>query len=353
MSVTIVPTVGDLTQPWLFPGANVRAGDWSKLVALLQHLNGGNGPLVTAHFPYTVVSSGQTRTLRWRAIVRPNALARVWIVSMVGTTVGSTVEVRAPEDSSSPTTVRLPSAATNAKALSQPAFAFVETVADPDSLDLSIAFACTAGGCVVYSVACYELPRRYLGVTDRDLGAIQQVSVAPNQVVQNRGTVEGIDGGFYSLPGINAAAEIACRENARKSSLFSYSSPEEATTPVSNGDTTTFVPVMMIARKTETAQTQRTVALLIRATITGDGGTFTATAESGDSVTITIDGVGGFLDDPPWYIAALEIDVHDHDEVAYGQPSRPYGDHVTFEVEAAAVGTVSLTSIEMFENEGY
>lgn len=332
-------------------GMNVRADDWNALINTLNYLNADHGTIVPATYPGVNISGTGTKTLRFYSIPRPNCIARLWIVAAVGGSGDSTIEISAPADAVTPNATASIASLLRTGAFSRPPVFAIEEVADPAEQELSIAIECTSSnGAVVYQLTCIELPRRFLGDTADDIGAIQPQTVAPGQRVQNRGTVESVNGGFYSLAGIARAAEYAA-VNARRACLFAWATAEEDVTPYTSTDPFEWTLTPVLARKIETAETQRTVIIAMRVEVTGDGGTIDVDVESGDSVTITADGTGVAGDDPPWYFAEIDVDVDDHDNASYGQTGREIGDYITLTLTAITGGSIAITSISVYEKD--
>ncbi len=332
-------------------GMNVRADDWNALINTLNYLNAEHGTIVAATNPLVSSVGLATRTLRFRAKPRTNCVARLWIIGVSGSSGNTVVEVRAPESAASPNKTVYAAGFARKGTFSRPPTFVIEDVADPSAEELSISFECTdPNGMVVYHVECLELPRRLIGDTADDIGAVHQQTVAPGQSIQNRGTVEGVNGGFYSLAGIARAAEYAA-VNARRASLFAWGVAEESATFYSSTSPFTWMLSPVLARKIETAETQRAVIVAVRAEITGTGGELTVAAESGDSAVITADGTGVTGDSPPWYFAEIEVDVDDHDNASYGQTGREIGDYITMTFQAVTGGAIKITSVCIYEKD--
>jgi len=329
-------------------GMHVRGDDWNAAINTLMFLNGYLGTVVAAHNPIVSEETTDVKTLRYRIVPRANCIARLWILGMTGGALTSTIAVRIPESAvSANATFTLPGFINSAAWTRDPVFV-VEEVADPTEQEISISFTPTAG-MIVHSVQVVELPRQFLGTTSRDIGATHPSSVAPGQRIQNRGTAEGVNGGFYSLAGIARSAEEA-GNNARRAALFAWSAAEEDVSPYSStswSDVFTGTPIL--GRKRDNGDATTIVRIAVRAEITAGGGDVRFTMQSGDTATITADGTGITGDDPPWYFGTIEIDCDDFGEDGYGQASRPTGDIVSIDYRAASGGTIAITSILLME----
>jgi len=319
--------------------ANVLGSTWQGAADVLNTLHARGGQLVLATAINESIAESATATLRFYAWPRLAARHRVWIVYATGEGAdhGAITLDEGTESASTHHVDAFSLAAGLQWNASQdpPDPAIHVSTITPTNTPGEISLSVTAVGSdiVVYSVACFDLPRTrlLLGGTD-DVAAFVIPGAPIYQAAQT------------ALRGIATSADNGRAKLRRK--LLDWRNATGFTT-TSGSFTAVFqlAPTVLGRGGSSVDGATVTVAVAARLASTAGNGELKITMASGGTVTLTCTSAT-----PAWYTGTVAIDREDlTDADSGGQVGRLFGDAVTVEARKTTGTNITITGLAMSE----